>query len=232
MRQPTSVGLASCLVAALSACGSSPQVDLESFERKSSYAVGIDIGRELHRTAIEFDLPSLTRGIYDVFDERELQLTDEEMAEVLRELSAKTQLAQAQRREEMLQQNQEEGDAFLAANGKKEGVITTASGLQYEVLTEGTGPKPAATDRVSVNYRGSLVDGSEFDSSERHGGPATFVVNQVIDGWTEALQLMSVGSKYRLAMPSELAYGENGSSPVIGPNATLIFEVELLEILQ
>ena len=232
MRHITAASLAFCLVSALSGCASVPEAELESFEGKSSYAVGIDIGRELHRTAVEFDLASLTRGIYDVLDERDLQLTDEEMAEVLRELAAKSQLAQAQRREELMQQNKEAGEAFLAANGEKEGVITTASGLQYQVLTEGTGPKPAATDRVSVNYRGSLIDGTEFDSSERRGGPATFVVNQVIAGWTEALQLMSVGSKYRFAIPSELAYGESGSGPVIGPNATLIFEVELLEILQ
>ncbi len=232
MKHIKTASLATCLVSALSACGSGPQADLESLEGRSSYAVGIDIGRNLRRTAVEFDLSSLTRGIYDVLGERELQLTDEEMAELLRDLAAKSQLAQAQRREELLQRNKEDGDAFLAANSKKDGVITTTSGLQYEVLAEGSGPKPAATDRVSVNYRGSLVDGTEFDSSERRGGPATFVVNQVIDGWTEALQLMSVGSKYRLAIPSELAYGENGSGPAIGPNATLIFDVELLEILQ
>ena len=128
------------------------------------------------------------------------------------------------------EKNKKEGAAFLAANKTKEGVKTTASGLQYKVVKPGTGPKPKATDTVKTTYKGSLIDGSVFDSSDQHGGSATFPVNGVIKGWTEALQLMEVGSKWQIFVPAELAYGERGAGDVIGPNATLIFEVELLSI--
>jgi len=127
--------------------------------------------------------------------------------------------------------NKQEGELFLAENGKREGVRTTASGLQYQVLREGTGAKPAATDRVKVDYRGTLLDGTEFDSSYARGRPAEFALNGVIKGWTEGLQLMPAGSKYKFFIPAALAYGERGSGQRIGPNATLVFEVELLEIL-
>jgi FKBP-type peptidyl-prolyl cis-trans isomerase len=126
--------------------------------------------------------------------------------------------------------NKQEGQQFLAANKSKEGVITLPSGLQYKILQEGTGPKPAATDTVTVNYRGTLINGTEFDSSYKRNEPATFGVNQVIKGWTEALQLMPVGSKWQLFIPSELAYGERSPGAEIGPNSTLIFDVELLSI--
>ena len=142
------------------------------------------------------------------------------------------QTAQQQQFEEATERNIAEGQAYLAENGQREGVVITESGLQYEVLTQGDGPRPSATQQVSVNYRGTLIDGTEFDSSYERGEPATFPVNRVIGGWTEALQLMSVGSKYRLVIPSNLAYGERGSGPTIGPNATLIFEVELLAIVE
>ncbi|TAN48397.1 MAG: FKBP-type peptidyl-prolyl cis-trans isomerase [Methylococcaceae bacterium] len=128
------------------------------------------------------------------------------------------------------EENQQEGEAFLAANGKKPGIVTTATGLQYEVLTQGAGAKPSATDSVTVHYRGTTLDGNEFDSSYGRGTPATFPLNHVIAGWTEGLQLMPEGSKYRLFLPANLAYGARGSRPSIGPNATLIFEVELLKI--
>ncbi|MGH9569716.1 MAG: FKBP-type peptidyl-prolyl cis-trans isomerase, partial [Candidatus Angelobacter sp.] len=126
--------------------------------------------------------------------------------------------------------NKKEGEAFLAANKTKEGVITTPSGLQYKVLKQGTGPKPTTTDKVVCNYKGTLINGKEFDSSYKRGEPATFPVNGVIKGWTEALQLMPVGSKYQLFIPADLAYGERGAGADIGPDATLIFEVELLSI--
>lgn len=221
----------------LGACGRA--AGLETFEERSSYAIGQDIGRSMIQSQATIDVQSLVRGLSDALNERESLLTDEEIGEVLREFSAKMQLAQAQMREEAMAQrdslmakNREEGARYLAENGARDGVATTESGLQYEVLVEGNGARPTATDRVSVHYTGTLIDGTQFDSSERSGGPVTFGVSQVISGWAEALQLMNVGSKYRLVIPPELAYGEVGSGQLIGPNATLIFEVELLEILE
>ena len=137
-----------------------------------------------------------------------------------------------EKNKETAEKNKIEGDAFLAENKNKEGVKTTESGLQYEVITAGEGSKPKATDQVSVHYVGTLIDGTEFDSSHKRGQPATFFLNRVVKGWTEGLQLMPVGSKYRFYIPSELGYGERGAGPKIGPNATLTFEVELLEIVK
>jgi FKBP-type peptidyl-prolyl cis-trans isomerase len=225
-------GLTAVLTVALGACQAGPSADLESFEGRSSYAVGVDIGNNLERTGVELDLSGVLRGISDVLEGREAQLTDAEIREVLQELSTRMQTAQAQQFEEATTRNAEEGAAYLAENGQREGVITTASGLQYEVLTQGDGPRPTAEHTATVNYRGTLVDGTEFDSSYEGGEPVTFPISRVIPGWTEALQLMPVGSKYRFVIPSNLAYGERGSGPVIGPNATLIFEVELLAIAQ
>lgn len=231
MRHSTPVVAVAASVIALGACSSGGGSDPESFEEKSSYAIGQNIGRQMVMEKELIDEAALVQGLSDAINERDPRLTDEEIGQVLREFQAKVQLAQQQRQEEQLAENKDAGDAYRAENGAKPGVTTTASGLQYEVLTEADGPKPQSTDRVSVNYVGSLVDGTVFDSSERHGGPATFQVNEVITGWTEALQLMSVGSKYRFVIPSELGYGERGSGPMIGPNATLVFEVELVEIL-
>lgn len=231
MKHPSTAGLAVLLTAALGACQAGPTADLESFEGRSSYAVGVDIGNNLARTGVDLDLSGLLRGISDVLEGRDAQLTDQEVREVLQELSTRMQVAQAQQFEEATTRNAAEGEAYLAENGQRDGVITTESGLQYEVLTQGNGPRPAATDQASVHYRGTLVDGTEFDSSYERGEPATFPINRVIPGWTEALQLMPVGSKYRFVIPSHLAYAEQGSGPLIGPNATLIFEVELLGIV-
>jgi FKBP-type peptidyl-prolyl cis-trans isomerase len=224
-------------VLALGACSSGGKTDLESFEEKSSYVIGQGIGRQMVQDQIDVDLASLIQGVTDALDDSEPLITEEEAMQVMRELQAKVQLAQAQRREEMmaerdsmLARNTEEGEAFLAENGAREGVVITESGLQYEVLTQGNGPKPQVTDNVSVNYTGTLIDGTEFDSSSRSGGPVTFRVDQVIAGWTEVLQLMSVGSKYKVVIPANLAYGEQGSQGGIEPNATLVFEVELVGI--
>jgi FKBP-type peptidyl-prolyl cis-trans isomerase FkpA len=231
MKHLSTAGLSVVLVAAFGACQAGPSADLESFEGRSSYAVGADIGTNLKQTGVELELSGVMAGISDALEGREIQLTDEEMREVLQELSTRMQTAQQQQFEEATERNIAEGQAYLAENGQREGVVTTASGLQYEVLTQGTGPRPSATDQVSVNYRGTLVDGTEFDSSYERGEPVTFPINQVIAGWTEALQLMPVGSKYRFVIPSNLAYGERGSGPVIGPNSTLTFEVELMAIV-
>lgn len=216
----------------LTACGSGIGTDMSSFADSSSYALGLDIGHTLQnqRIAADLDLPSLLKGLSDVLEEHEPLLSPEEAGQVLQVFGQRLQQQAEEARAEALTRNLEEGRAFLEANGEKDGVMTTASGLQYEVMTEGDGPIPTATDRVTVHYLGTLIDGTKFDSSYDRNEPARFAVNGVITGWTEALQLMKVGGKYRLFVPSHLAYGEGGSGPIIGPNATLIFEVELLSI--
>ena len=158
------------------------------------------------------------------------RLTDEEAKAVLTEVQNEVRKEQQEKTQEAAAKNKTEGDAFLAGNKKKDGIVTLPSGLQYKIMTEGKGPKPAATDTVVCNYRGTLINGTEFDSSYKRGEPATFPVGGVIKGWTEALQLMPVGSKWQLFIPSDLAYGERGAGADIGPNATLIFEVELISI--
>jgi FKBP-type peptidyl-prolyl cis-trans isomerase FklB len=158
------------------------------------------------------------------------RLTQEEAQAVLKEVQTEVQKQQQEKMKEAADKNKSEGEAFLATNKSKDGVVTLPSGLQYKILTAGTGPKPTASDSVKCNYRGTLINGTEFDSSYKRGQPATFAVGQVIKAWTEALQLMPVGSKWQLFVPSSLAYGERGAGAEIGPNATLIFEVELLSI--
>jgi len=208
-----------------------PQVtQLEQFEQKYSYAIGLDIAKSLGRSGMEIDLPSLVQGLSDAINEQPTLLTEDEARQVMQEFQKQAQAAQSQEQEVMAEKNKQEGEEFLAANKEREGVMTTASGLQYMVLKEGDGAQPSATDRVTVHYHGTLIDGSVFDSSVDRGEPATFGLNRVISGWTEGLQLMKVGSKYRFFIPPDLAYGERGPSPKIGPNATLIFEVELLGI--
>lgn len=231
MKNRATAGLTVIVAVALNACGTVSSADLESFEERSSYAVGVDIGNNLKRTAVEFEVSILLQGIADVLEDREVHMTNQEIGEVLQELSTHAQSAQRRQHEEAAERNTAEGQGYLAENGQRDGVTTTESGLQYEVIALGGGPRPSATDQVSVNYRGTLVDGTEFDSSYERGEPATFAVGGVIPGWTEVLQLMPVGSKYRVVVPSHLAYGERGAGADIGPNATLIFEVELLAIV-
>ena len=202
--------------------------------QKFSYALGMDIGSKvgpsLKKQEVEFDPALVSQGLKDAMSGGKTRLTEQEAQAVLTEV----QTAVNKERQEKIQKasaaNKAEGEAFLAANKTKPGVVTLPSGLQYKILKEGTGPKPAATDTVSSNYRGTLINGTEFDSSEKHGGAAKFGVSQVIKGWTEALQLMPVGSKWQLFVPSSLAYGERGAGGDIGPDATLIFDVELVSI--
>ncbi|GAA6167063.1 macrophage infectivity potentiator Mip [Sessilibacter corallicola] len=210
---------------------------LETFEQKVSYVVGLNIGRQFESDEIQLDMAALVQALEDSQSESDPKMTDDEMRVTMEELrekmTARLQAQQAEAAEAArvaAEANAKEGEEFLAANSEKEGITTTESGLQYKVVTEGTGAKPGPTDKVTVHYRGTLIDGSEFDSSYGRGSPATFGVNQVISGWTEALQLMSEGSKWELYIPSDLAYGPGGTGGLIGPNATLIFEVELLNI--
>jgi FKBP-type peptidyl-prolyl cis-trans isomerase FklB len=203
-------------------------------QEKASYAIGANIGRGMKKDGVKIDPKALSRGLSDALAGTKLALTDEEMQASLMALQTEVRKRLEGEAAATAAANKKTGDDFLAANKSKEGVIILPSGLQYKILKEGTGPKPTAADQVECNYRGTLVDGTEFDSSYKRGTPATFPVGQVIKGWTEALQLMPVGSKWELFVPANLAYGERGAgqrgSEVIGPNSTLIFEVELLSI--
>lgn len=203
---------------------------LKTSKEKISYAIGAQIGADMKRQAVDIDPDTLAKGVRDGFRGSKMLLTDQEMREAIGGLQQKMAAKQAEKIRELGAKNKQAGSAFLAENKKKEGVKVLPSGLQYKVIKEGTGKTPKADDTVTVNYRGTLVDGTEFDSSYKRGEPASFPVKGVIKGWTEALQLMKVGSKWQLFIPPELAYGEQGAGRVIGPNSTLIFEVELLSI--
>ncbi len=214
----------------ITACGKGDKSELKTDTEKFSYAIGMDIGKSLKRLETEIDVGALRQGAQDVLDDKETLLTQEQVVEVMTSFSQKIQKEQEEKQKAAAGKNVEESKKFFAENGKKDGIKTTKSGLQYQVITEGKGDKPKATDRVSVHYKGTLLDGSTFDSSYERGEPATFPLNAVIPGWTEGLQLMTVGSKYKLFVPPELGYGERGAGPKIGPNAALIFEVELLKV--
>ena len=203
---------------------------LKTQKDKASYAMGMNFGTGLRKQSIDIDPAILTRGLKDSFANGKTLLTEDEARAVLTQLQNDLRKKQQELAQQLGEVNKKEGVAFLAANKAKDGVVTLPSGLQYKVLQEGTGAKPAPTDTVVCNYRGTLLDNTEFDSSYKRGQPATFPVTGVIKGWTEALKLMPVGSKWQLFVPTELAYGERGAGGQIGPNATLIFEVELLSI--
>jgi FKBP-type peptidyl-prolyl cis-trans isomerase FklB len=197
---------------------------------KISYAIGADLGKKLKSQSIDVDPALLTRALKDVLSGAEPAMTDDEVHAALTELTNQMRQKQTALGKEVGDKNKKEGDAFLDANKGKEGVVTLPSGLQYKILKAGDGPKPAVTDSVVCNYKGTLIGGKEFDSSYKRGQPATFPVNGVIKGWTEALQLMPVGSKWELYVPAELGYGDRGAGADIQPGSTLVFEVELLSI--
>jgi FKBP-type peptidyl-prolyl cis-trans isomerase FkpA len=205
---------------------------LETEKDKISYVIGLQIAGSLVQIKDEVDLKVLMRGIETGLSGEEPAISQEEAMAVQQAFGQKLQAKREAEMQAAAQKNREEGEAFLAANKGKPGVETTPSGLQYKVETAGSGPRPAATDTVKVHYTGTLLDGTKFDSSVDRGQPAQFALNAVIPGWTEALQLMPVGSKYTLWIPSDLAYGDRGTPGPIGPNATLKFEVELIEIVQ
>jgi FKBP-type peptidyl-prolyl cis-trans isomerase len=213
-----------------SAAGSQNASPLTTQKDKVSYAIGMNIGTNLHRQSVDVDPKVLQKGLEDAMAGGKTLLSEDEARATLTEFQNSMRQKQQEKMQQAGEANKKEGDAFLAANKAKDGVVALPSGLQYKIETPGTGPKPTASDSVVCNYRGTLIDGKEFDSSYKRGQPATFPVNGVIKGWTEALQLMPVGSKWQLFVPSDLAYAERGSGPDIGPNATLIFDVELLSI--
>lgn len=203
---------------------------LKSEKEKLSYSIGMQIGSDLRRQAIDVEVDLLLRGLKDGFSGAKTLLTEQEVRQVLTAFQKEMVAKQKETAKALGEKNKKEGEAFLAENKKKPGVVTLPSGLQYKVIKAGTGKKPKATDTVKTHYRGTLIDGTEFDSSYRRGEPAIFPVNGVIRGWTEALQLMEEGAKWQLFIPSALAYGERGAGPLIGPHATLIFEVELISV--
>lgn len=203
--------------------------DLKDPKVRSSYCIGADIGGSLKRQELDLDGKALAAGIADAMAGK-LAMTDAEIREVLTAFREQMSAGAAAREKSMGEKNLKEGDAFLAANLKKEGVKSTASGLQYKVVKSGAGASPKATDEVKVHYHGTLIDGTVFDSSVERKEPITFPVNGVIPGWVEALQLMKVGDKWQIYIPAKLAYGERGAGGKIGPNSTLIFDVELLAI--
>lgn len=203
---------------------------LKTEKDKLSYSIGVDMGRNFKRQEIDVDPEVLMRGFKDSYQGSKLSLSDEEMQKITGEYQVKLREKQAGAMRKAAETNQKEGEAFLAANAKKEGVITLPSGLQYKVIKKGDGAIPKADDKVKCNYRGTLIDGTEFDSSYKIGKPVSFNVGGVIAGWTEALKMMPVGSKWQLFIPSKLAYGPRGAGQKIGPNAALIFDIELLGI--
>ena len=207
-------------------------VELKTYVDSVAYAIGINIGNNLKRDELYFDLDKVKMGMNDALYSNVKLLDDEQVMAILQSFSTKLQAKYEQKQKEQAAANTKKAVEFLEKNKTNPNVKVTASGLQYEVLTEGNGPKPTANDKVKVHYSGTLIDGNKFDSSYDRGEPVTFPLNGVIKGWTEGLQLMSVGSKYRFYIPPELGYGENGAGGVIGPNEVLIFEVELLGIEQ
>jgi len=206
------------------------KIELKDLRDKVSYSIGMNIGADFKRQGIDLDPDLIAQAIKDVIKGAPLLLTEAQVKEAITAYQKELEVKMEAKAKADLEKNAKEGAAFLAENGKKEGVKTLASGLQYKVLTPGTGKKPSAADTVSVHYRGTLIDGTEFDSSFKRNEPATFPVSGVIPGWTEALQLMEEGAKWQLVIPAALAYGERGAGQQIGPNSTLIFEVELLKV--
>jgi FKBP-type peptidyl-prolyl cis-trans isomerase FklB len=200
--------------------------DMTTQKSRLSYAVGFQIGHSLKGEAMQIDPQVVGMAIADVLAGAEPRVKPDDMEAALRAYEAER--AQAQMK--IAEDNKKKGEAYLAANGKKKGVTTTKSGLEYKVVTKGTGKQPSPTDQVTVNYRGTLIDGTEFDSSYTRGQPATFPVNGVIDGWQEVLPMMKEGAKWEVAIPSNLAYGERGTGHGIGPNETLLFTIELIKV--
>jgi FKBP-type peptidyl-prolyl cis-trans isomerase FklB len=225
-----------CIIAAIisigllfGVCLAADKLELKDQRDKESYSLGYQFGESLKIQALDVNLDVYTSAIRDALAGKAPQLSQEEIRATIMDLQKRAMAAQQKAVKEQGDKNLAEGKAFLTSNAKKEGVKTLPSGLQYKILAEGSGKTPKATDEVTVNYKGSLVDGREFDNSYKRGAPTNFRVDKVIRGWTEALQLMKEGSKWELFIPPELGYGERGAGPV-PPNSVLIFEVELISV--
>lgn len=226
--------IAAAITAVLAGCKQEKEpetVALDTEDQRAAYGMGISLGMRLKQEPMDIDVAAFTAGIAHAMTDVEPLMTEEEISQSLQAFQQKQITRQQEAMTQLAEKNKIEGEAFLAENAGKEGVVTTESGLQYKVITEGSGDKPTADDTVEVHYRGTLLDGTEFDSSYKRNSTVSFPVGGVIPGWTEALQLMPVGSKWELYIPSDLAYGPGGTGGgPIGPNATLIFEVELIGI--
>jgi FKBP-type peptidyl-prolyl cis-trans isomerase len=203
---------------------------LKTQKEKISYAIGMEMGKGVKAQGIDVDPAILAQGLRDAMTGAKPQMSEDELKQVITGLQTEMRQKQMQAQEMAASENKTKGDAFLAANGKKDGVVTLPDGLQYKILTTGQGKKPAETDTVMCNYKGTFVDGTEFDSNAQAGKPVPFEVKNVIPGFKEVLQMMPVGSKWQVFVPSNLAYGERGAGGVIGPNATLVFEIDLVSI--
>ncbi|MEN8802283.1 MAG: FKBP-type peptidyl-prolyl cis-trans isomerase [Thiogranum sp.] len=215
---------------AYGSCLAAEPVEPKTEVDKISYSVGYRLGSDFKRQQVEIKSDMVLQGIEDAAGGGESRMTEEEMRTVMMNLANRVKAEQMEKMKEQGAENIKAGEAFLAENAGKEGVKTTDSGLQYKVITAGEGKTPQKSDNVTVNYRGTLIDGTEFDSSYSRNKPATFGVGQVIPGWTEALQLMKEGDKWEIYLPSKLGYGERGAGAKIPPNSTLVFEVELISV--
>jgi FKBP-type peptidyl-prolyl cis-trans isomerase FklB len=230
-RTLTTLALTSFIFTSFSAIAADAQgIQLKDKKDKISYSIGVDIGKSVKKQKLDINAAAFSAGFKDGQTDKPTQMTEEEIRQTL--LALQTEMIEKQKAEMKVaaEKNKAEGDKFLATNKKQKGIITLPDGLQYRIVTEGKGETPKATDTVTTHYRGKLINGTEFDSSYARGEPAKFVVNGVIPGWTEALQLMKPGAKWELFIPAKLAYGEHGVGQIIGPNSTLIFEVELLNV--
>ena len=210
-------------------CFAAEKLELKEQKDKESYSLGYQFGQSLRAQGLDMNLEAYASGIKDALGGKNPLLTREEMQKTVSELQQRMAAARRTELKEKAEKNLAEGKAFLEENKKKEGVTTLPSGLQYKILAEGSGKTPKASDQVTVNYKGTLINGTEFDNSYKRGTPATFQLNKVIKGWTEALQMMKGGSKWQIFIPPELGYGDRGAGPV-PPNSTLIFEVELISV--
>jgi len=210
--------------------GEPAAVVLDTHEKRLSYGIAVGFGKQMQGNKVALDAGAFQAGLMDVLEQREPRMSQEEINEEMTKFQQASAEKMAVEREAKSETNTAEGIAFLAQNASREGVVVTESGLQYEILTAGTGDRPGPQDTVEVHYRGTLLDGTEFDSSYKRDQTVSFALGQVIPGWTEALQLMPVGSKWQLAIPSDLAYGSGGAGQMIGPNSTLLFDVELVSI--
>ena len=222
--------IALSLVLFVSQVSAEEKLMLKDQKDKVSYSIGTNIGNNFKKQSMDINTDALVQGIKDSLSGEKALMTEQEMNETMKAFQQEMMTKQAELAKIIGEKNKTEGDLFLAENKKKEGVITLSSGLQYKVINEGSGAIPKLTDKVTVHYRGTLIDGTEFDSSYRRGQPVTFPVNGVIAGWKEALQLMKTGSTWQLFIPTTLAYGERGAGRNIEPNATLIFDIEILSI--
>ena len=230
MKLKWSVGLCVIILFLASQIGAQETPSLKDQKDKVSYSIGMEIGKNLKRQSLDLNPDILLKGIKDAFSGEKALMTDQEIVETMTAFQKEMMAKQQEAAKKLGERNKKEGEVFLVENKKKEGVVTLPSGLQYKVIKPGTDKKPKATDTVKAHYRGTLIDGKEFDSSYRRGEPVSFPVNGVIPGWSEALQLMGEGAKWQVFIPSNLAYGERGAGRDIGPDATLIFEIELISI--